>query len=106
MPGQPSSPILNASDHLDNVSGVSAQGASGGLETLFETTRNTRLRASLDAALAVKRKGGALRLEEFRGFLDVILQDKLGFETASQVGGTLLVLGFFLRNTVSTVVNL
>ena len=40
--------------------------------------------------MRLKQSGAAVRLEEFRAFLDVILQEKLGFEVASHVGSYML----------------
>eukprot|EP00392_Amoebophrya_sp_AT5.2_P000542 g543.t1 len=51
--------------------------------------KNERLRLAVEE-MARRKLQGQLRLDEFRTILDVILQDKLGFEVASYVGTFLL----------------
>ena len=53
-------------------------------------SRNERLRAAAEVIVVLKKQGSPVRLEEFRAFLDVILQEKLGFEIAAGVGTYML----------------
>ena len=90
--GAPVVPGGHTSGATPALSAVDLFSSASGSKELWRRWlgRHERLRNCAETVARLKQAGAPVRLEEFRAFLDVILQDKLGFELASHVGNYML----------------